>query len=151
MPSIIILWFTITILRGIPGKKKNSLYWHFLECEGAGQDTHIATNEHTNYDDMFKHGCWTIHSVATNNTLKLHFRPTARGFWDSDYLKKQVSKLNPEPVVFWAVSQQKPSTLCAVANTRVVGTVSNTTQRKDNFHLRALNTCLLQAIRHFVI
>lgn len=29
-------------------KKQNSLYWYFLECEGAGRDTHIASNEHTN-------------------------------------------------------------------------------------------------------
>lgn len=36
------------ILRGIPRGKNNSLCWYFLECEWAGQDTHIASNVHTN-------------------------------------------------------------------------------------------------------
>lgn len=29
------------------GGKSNSLYWYFLEREGAEQDTHVATNEQT--------------------------------------------------------------------------------------------------------
>lgn len=28
-------------------RKKNSLYWYFLECEGAGRNTRIASIEHT--------------------------------------------------------------------------------------------------------
>lgn len=156
MSSIIMQQFTITILRGIPGKKITVYIGISWNVKGLDR-THTLPQT----ADMFKHGCRTIHSLAANYTLlsSTSAPRTAEGLWDADYRRNKSEahklahfcKLNSEQVVLPGPGASERCLHCAVSNNRVVGTVSNTARRKDNFHLQALNTCLPEAIRRFVI
>ncbi len=146
-----------TILGGIRGKKKVTVYIG-ISWNVKGLDrTHTLPPTSTQTCSNMDAGLETRWPQITQ--LKLHFSTTTEGFSKAGNLRNESEahelshfcKLNSEHFVYAGLWASVRCVYCAVANNVGLGTASDTTRRKDNFHLQALNTHLLQAIRCFVI